>query len=311
MHKGQDAAVFSRAGYFALVIFSLFLILNTAACSSPTDQIITDNSSITSTPGKQTSTTQIVTPISEKTAPAPAVTPTEDCLVAGGEVQSSRFESELLGRSFEYMIYLPPCYQIHQQENYPSAYLLHGLSYTNDQWLRIGLVESMDRMIAESLISPFIIVLPFEARPDPPQTSRFPEVLTQDLIPWVDDHYRTLPDNHHRAIGGVSRGAAWAIKIGFEHRDYFSAIGAHSLPLFQADHANITTWVSQEPIEEQPRVFIDIGRNDQEWNTAQDFADLLDTYHIPHEWYLFDNGHTESYWASHLEQYLRWYARDW
>ena len=87
--------------------------------------------------------------------------------------------------------------------------------------------------------------------------------------------------------------------------------GAHSLPLFEADGGKITAWLAQTPNEELPEVFIDIGRDDQEWQTAQAFATQLDEANIPHEWYLFTGGHTESYWSSHLEQYLRWYTRDW
>ncbi len=312
MHKRQDAAVFYTAAYIVIMIFTLFLILNTAACSSTNNQITNDVASVASTPENLTPTPQEPTPSPEITETAPSLTTQiENCLASGGEVQSSHLESELLGVRFEYKIYLPPCYRSNTEQDYPVAYLLHGLSYTNDQWFRLGLTETMDSLIADGLIAPFIVILPYEKDAEPPQTSRFPEVLAQELIPWVDVHYRTLTDRPHRAIGGVSRGAAWAVQIGFEHNDLFSAIGAHSLPLFQADHANIALWLSQEPIEEQPRVFIDIGRNDQEWKTAQDFADLLDANHIPHEWYMYSNGHTESYWSSHIKQYLCWYAKDW
>jgi enterochelin esterase-like enzyme len=312
MHKRQDAAVFAPSAYIVLILFALFLILNTPACSPATNQDLNDVPLDTTTPESPTPTIKNPTPTSQITVRAPSPTAQIDnCLESGGEVQSSYLESELLGTSFEFKVYLPPCYHSDTEKEYSVAYLLHGLSYTSDQWLRLGLVENMDRLIADGAIAPFIAILPYEARPEPPQTSRYPEVLTQEFIPWMDSHYRTLPDKSHRVIGGVSRGAAWAVQIGFEHRDLFSAIGAHSLPLFQADDANIAVWVSQEPLEEQPRVFIDIGRNDQEWQTAKAFADLLDAHHIPHEWYMYSNGHTESYWSSHLEQYLCWYARDW
>ena len=63
--------------------------------------------------------------------------------------------------------------------------------------------------------------------------------------------------------------------------------------------------------EDLPLFFIDIGRDDQEWKTAEEFTALLDENGIPHEWYLFTGGHTEEYWSAHLETYLRWYSAGW
>ncbi len=169
----------------------------------------------------------------------------------------------------------------------------------------------MNELIANGAISPFIAVMPLEANFTPPQTSQFGNAIVQDLIPWIDMNYRTLPEKQYRAIGGVSRGAAWAVHLGFEDYEYFSRVGAHSLPLFEADGGKLAAWMYLRPIDELPIFFIDIGRNDQEWKTAEDFANLLDENNILHEWYLFNGGHTEEYWSSHLEQYLRWYAADW
>ena len=169
----------------------------------------------------------------------------------------------------------------------------------------------MDDLIAQGELPPFIIILPEESPIEPPQMSSFPDILTKELIPWIDNHYNTLAEKPYRGIGGLSRGAAWAVQIGFEHPSLFCCVGAHSLPLFQADGGKIDRWLTQNPIEELPRVLIDIGRDDQEWPTAQNFANQLDSAHVPHEWYLFNSGHTESYWSDHLDLYLQWYARNW
>jgi enterochelin esterase-like enzyme len=243
--------------------------------------------------------------------PKPSSTPPSDCLAAGGTLETHTINSEWQETEFRFQVYLPPCYLSDPQERYPVMYLLHGLSYQEDQWVRLGLVEQMDKLIADSEISPFIIVLPHEVIYQTPQASTFPHLIVQELVSWIDDHYATNTGKDFRGIGGLSRGAAWAVQIGFENTDLFSRIGAHSLPLFQADGGNLIRWFTQEPADELPSVFIDIGRDDKEWQSAKNFADLLDQYHIPHEWYFFKNGHTEDYWSEHLEQYLRWYARDW
>jgi enterochelin esterase-like enzyme len=229
----------------------------------------------------------------------------------GGEVKSIEFYSIQLEEDFIFDVYLPPCYDADAGPRYPVVYLLHGLSYTQDQWRRLGVVGLLDRLIAGGELAPFIVVMPLEAAFEPPQTSHFGDAIVQDLIPWVDKNLHTIPDKDHRAIGGVSRGAAWATRLGFESYELFIRVGAHSLPLFEADGGRLIAWTIQLPKDELPEFFIDIGRNDQEWKTAQTFADLLDENSIPHEWYLFNGGHTEAYWSAHLEQYLRWYAWDW
>ena len=290
------------------VLVVLLLLLSTSACAC----IDPPDTTETPTPAPPLPTpSPTVDPITQSPTPAPSLTPTVNCLAAGGEVLNKQISSELQDHDLNFFVYLPPCYNAHTDQRYPVVYLLHGLSYDNDQWLQLGLVETMDALIAEGKIAPFIVILPLEGSFIPPQISKYGEAIATELVPWVDEHFRTLPERAYRGIGGVSRGAAWSFRIGFMHYDIFSSVGAHSLPLFEADGGNVLLWVSQTPPEELPLFYIDIGRNDQEWKTAQDVADLLDDNNIAHEWYLFSGDHTQSYWSTHIEDYLRWYARDW
>ena len=311
MHKRQDFRQ-SPALHACLQYFVPMVLLCLSACQ-PADLLTATKTRSPINSITPTEHPQIFSP----TGPAaiktliPTATPTPDCLVYGGDLQFGTFYSELLGADFNFQIYLPPCYQTHSDQRFPVVYLLHGLSSTNEQWLNLGLIETMDKLIANRDIAPFIIVLPQETVFAPPQTSQFGNAIVSDLIPWIDSHYRTMPEKTFRGIGGLSRGAAWAVHIGFTNYELFSSVGAHSLPLFQADGANINTWITQLPKEELPLFFFDIGRGDRERLSAQDFADQLDQNNIPHEWYLFIGGHTEAYWSNHLDQYLRWYARLW
>jgi enterochelin esterase-like enzyme len=240
-----------------------------------------------------------------------AIIPTPDCLSEGGSIQEYRFYSDILMAEFLYKIYLPPCYDANPEGAYPVLYLLHGLSYDDQQWVRLGLVDKMDALINAGEISPFIVVLPTEARFDPPETSSFADVLVRELLPEVESHFHILTEKRYYAIGGLSRGAAWAVRIGMDNPALFSRVGAHSLPLFNADVSHVQTWLTRIPKEDLPSFFIDIGRDDPEWQSAQSFATQLDQNGVPHEWYLFNNGHSESYWANHLAQYLRWYGAEW
>jgi enterochelin esterase-like enzyme len=135
--------------------------------------------------------------------------------------------------------------------------------------------------------------------------------LVEDLIPYVDSTYRTAPERNHRAIGGLSRGAGWALRLGLTRWDLFNVIGLHSLAVLQNDRNSIDRWVQNIPPSSRPLIFMDIGDNDQELAMARRVEAQFNQYGIPHEWHLYNGAHTEEYWMAHVEEYIRWYAAQW
>ncbi len=101
--------------------------------------------------------------------------------------------------------------------------------------------------------------MPLESTFTPPQSSSFAKAIVEELIPWVDDHYHTSPIKNTAPIGGVSRGAAWAVQLGSSMCNSLPVVGAHSLPLFESDEAWLLGGVTQTPLENIPRFFIDIA----------------------------------------------------
>ncbi len=72
--------------------------------------------------------------------------------------------------SAQFLVYLPPCYQQETSREYPLLVLFHGIYDDNNQWLRIGAVETADRLIILDEVDPFIIVMPYDPNPrGPPQ----------------------------------------------------------------------------------------------------------------------------------------------
>lgn len=238
---------------------------------------------------------------------------TRSCLSAGGRIETGSLKSTLLRLPMEYRVYLPPCYDQDIERRYPVLYLIHGQNYNEDQWDRLGADESADRLIQAGETPPFIIVMPRDRNWDQPTVDRFGDVLVNELVPLIDDRYRTLPERSNRAIGGLSRGAGWAVHLGLSQWELFGAIGGHSLPVFWTDTPLIRSWLADIPLDSMPRVYLDIGDRDrpQILTSAAWFERLLTQLGIPHEWYLFTGYHEEAYWERHLEQYLRWYAQGW
>jgi enterochelin esterase-like enzyme len=160
---------------------------------------------------------------------------------------------------------------------------------------------------------PFIIVMPRDRSWSQPTEDPFGQAIVEVLLPWIDENYRTRPERAGRAIGGLSRGAGWAVHLGLSHWESFGAIGAHSLPVFWTDLPHIKAWLDSIPPEALPRIYLDLGDKDrpQISKSAMWFEQLLTDKDIPHEWHLYSGYHEEAYWQAHVEEYLRWYAAGW
>ncbi len=234
------------------------------------------------------------------------------CMKAGGTVEVSEFKTDLLPQPLVFRIYLPPCYKEQPELAYPVLYLIHGQTYTDDQWDRLGVPEIADRLIAAGEAAPFIVVMPRDRVWHEPAYDHFGIAVEQALIPWVDEHYRTIPDRAHRAVGGLSRGGAWAVRLVMSHPELFSALGVHSGFVFQSDVKEIHQWLKQMPEDLRPRIYLDIGASDPNlMPPARWLESILTKYNLPHEWHMFAGYHNEEYWQAHVEDYLRWYTKDW
>jgi enterochelin esterase-like enzyme len=279
------------------------LVIETAAITSMKQGTSNPNSPL-ATP------TQVVQP----NIPSKTTTPTlSACMNAGGRVEVKEFTTVLLPDPFVYRIYLPPCYDEQPEQAYPVLYLIHGKTYTDTQWDLLGVPEIADRLISTGESAPFIVVMPRDRRWKEPTEDNFGLAVEQSLVPWIDEHYRTIPDRAHRAIGGLSRGGAWAIHLGLSHPELFSAVGAHSGFVFHTDLQPLYLWLNNLPNGMAPRIYMDIANDDRPEiaESAVFLEDLLTQFDIPHEWHMFVGEHDEEYWQAHVEDYLRWYVQTW
>ena len=211
----------------------------------------------------------------------------------------------------EYLIYLPPCYDEMPQRNYPVLYLLHGQTYTDDQWVRLGAVTTADKLILSDQAAPFIIVFPDDRYWNVQAGPGFGYRLVEHLIPYIDQNYRTIADRDHRALGGMSRGAGWALRLGLQRWNLFGTLGLHSLAAFGDDRPYLGGWLKAIPPESLPNIFMDMGESDTEVGFNSMFENMLTKFGIPHEWHLYPGAHDEAYWSAHVEEYLRWYTGIW
>ena len=255
----------------------------------------------------------VIEPAIAEALPTPEPTPTpEPCKETRGRFEFHEIQTILMTHPLSFRVYLPPCYDFDTQERFPVLYLLHGQSFNDDQWDRLGADETLDSLIVDESLQPFMIVMPKESNYMINQwTSKFGPALAEELVPWVDANYRTGAERGCRAIGGISRGAGWAMRVGLIYWETFGAIGGHSLAPFRGDFNQAPFWFWEIPDDEKPRIWIDAGDRDFMHDPAHVFADRLDDYDMPYEWHVFPGAHNESYWSEHVEDYLRWYVQGW
>lgn len=245
------------------------------------------------------------------TAPIPTQTATAKCTARLGSLESEEIVTDKIDKPMRILVYLPPCYSADKTKRYPVIYLLHGQNYTEEQWNRIGAKDEADKLISSGKVAPFIMVFPYDFSYKQPTQYAFEEVFISLLIPEIDQAYRTKTGRSDRAIGGISRGGAWALHIGIRNYALFGSIGGHSPAIFFADHKNLPENLLAIPKDQLPRLWLDISVSDKELDLIKEFEQLLTNNRLPHEWNINPGYHEEKYWAQHVEEYLLWYTQNW
>lgn len=134
--------------------------------------------------------------------------------VPHGNVQQILFPSASTHTSRRAFVYTPPGYDKNQSTRYPVLYLQHGWGEDETAWTNQGRANLiMDNMIAEGKIRPFIIVMTYGMTNEIKfggirnfDITPFQTVLVDELIPYVDTNFRTIADQPHRAMAGLSMG---------------------------------------------------------------------------------------------------------
>ena len=132
-------------------------------------------------------------------------------------------------------VYLPPGYE-ETDERYPTVYCLTGFTgrgrmLLNDHAFTPNLAERMDRLIAAGTIKPMIVVMPdcftyFGGSQyiNSTATGNYEDYLTQEIVPFVDENFRSITDRNSRAVMGKSSGGYGALIMGLRHADLFGLV---------------------------------------------------------------------------------------
>jgi S-formylglutathione hydrolase FrmB len=137
-------------------------------------------------------------------------------------------------------VYLPPGYQEEPNRRYPTIYMIQGLTGQLDMWhnrsaFRKNFPELADELFAKGEAPPCIVVwvdcwtsLGGSQFLDSPATGRYHTYLCDEIVPWVDHHYRTLAERAHRGIAGKSSGGYGAMVTPMLRPDLWGGLATHA-----------------------------------------------------------------------------------
>src|SRR6266702_2072495 len=164
-----------------------------------------------------------------------------------GRIEERTITSELLrgnplGDPHErpVLVYLPPGYDGEPDRRYPAVYVIMGYTGHVAMWhnrtaFRQPFTETADQVFATGAAPPALVIY-VDAWTgyggsqfvDSPGTGRYHSYLCDEVVPWVDRRYRTLPRAAHRAITGKSSGGFGAMITPMLRPDLFGALATHA-----------------------------------------------------------------------------------
>ena len=137
-------------------------------------------------------------------------------------------------------VYVPPGYDDEPDRRYPSFYQIQGLTGQLDMWrnrsaFRPTVPELVDELFATGGAPPCLVVwvdawtsLGGSQFLDSPGTGHYHTYLCDEVVPWVDAHYRTLAAPAHRGIAGKSSGGYGAMVTPMLRPDLFGGLATHA-----------------------------------------------------------------------------------
>lgn len=150
--------------------------------------------------------------------------------------ESLKVKSTILSKDMEYSIYFPADYET-SNRRYPVLYLLHGYGDDETGWTQFGEAHLIcDRSIHSGESAPMIIVMPdagvtwyvnnYDGK------VKYEDYFIKELIPHIDQTYRTRTTKQYRAVAGLSMGGYGTLIMATKHPDLFSSAAPLSAGVF-------------------------------------------------------------------------------
>ena len=251
-------------------------------------------------------------------------------------VETIQFRSKLINTTLPYNVILPPGYRASATTRYPVLYLLHGWGGHYTDWLtrtNVADYAAQYRMI---------VVLPegndsWYVDGAAGTNDKYESYILKELMPDVDQRYRTIQSRYGRAIAGLSMGGYGAIKYGLKYPATFAFAGsisgafgvtrytekemsgANLEPFMKTfgpvgsetrkanDVFEITRGLSAARVASLPYFYFDCGTEDaaQHFLPNRELSELFLEKKIPHEFRELPGNHSWQYWDRQIQEVVK------
>ena len=254
---------------------------------------------------------------------------------ASVSVLSDSFPIPQLARTRRVWIYLPPGYDT-SSTRYPVLYMHDGQNVFDDSTSFVGewgVDESLDSLRALGDRGVIVVAVDHGAsrrldeydpwrNPNPRlgggEGDAYVEFLVQTLKPYIDGHYRTLPDREHTGIMGSSMGGLISLYAALKHPDVFGRVGVFSCACWVADPPIFAYARRARPPRPPPRFYFVAGELEAtDRRPVRDQQRVIDTLVAAgfpraalRSLVAADGKHAEWFWRREFPAAYRWLFRD-
>jgi len=161
--------------------------------------------------------------------------------VPHGAVSSKYYFSKVTNGWRRLFVYTPPGYDSNAKDKYPVVYIQHGGGEDERGWTVQGKTDIiLDNLIAEGKAKPMIVVISNgnvstgkgQGGYSSAAMASFKEEMTKNIVPFIDQNYRTAANVNSRALCGLSMGGGQSFYAGLGSLDCFTSVGVFSSGIF-------------------------------------------------------------------------------
>jgi enterochelin esterase-like enzyme len=218
-----------------------------------------------------------------------------------GRVEQFEFHSQHLDNTRQIYVYLPAAYDVDRDQRFGSLYVHDGGEYLE----RAKMANVLDNLIAGGRIPALVAVMvdPVNRMEEYWTNDRYLEFLCGELLPEIEQRYRTVSDRKARGVMGASLGGLISVYAALSRPELFALAGGQSSALMMEEQK--LEALVQSIRGASFRFYFDVGKYEPRFIPAHEgFIKLLKRKRWPAFYQELPGGHNWTSWRAHLKDLL-------